>query len=68
MKTEVTSLDSGHKLERVWVLFGNYTMQEIFNHKPSRADIQDFAFEKGWTVEAISNWTVQEWSLRNVSR
>lgn len=49
---------------KVWVLFGNGEMQEIFDRKPSLADIQDFARENGWPAESINKWTVEEWSVR----
>lgn len=49
---------------KVWVLFGNNEMQEIFDRKPSLADIQAFARENGWPGDVINAWRVEEWSVR----
>ena len=48
---------------KVWVLFGNFEMQEIFDRKPSLADIQDYARENGFPA-SVDDWKVEEWSVR----
>lgn len=49
---------------KVWVLYGNHEMQEIFDRKPSLADIRDFARERGWPGDVINTWRVEERPVR----
>lgn len=49
---------------KVWVLFVNFTMVEIWDRKPSIHDLKVYAMEVGWPVETVDGWRLEKWSLR----
>lgn len=52
---------------KVWVLFVNFTMVEVWDGKPTLHDLKVYALEEGWPAETVNDWKLEEWSLRSTS-